>query len=447
MKIITYKKRNIYDVLSSNLENLEIKNKIINNFIPIRYKSNFLLLTSLKDLDGNLLENNVNKIILKFNYKLYEIILKNIISFHDYEYFDFTKKYDAYIDSHTKLLFINFKSNDFEYYDITNLEFENLLNYNNENKLINYVYYKNNEKIKTYKFINLELKWFDKWFNLPPIPYFLDYNDDNTKKAGMPLYIKDELLGIISENNNNNIIITPIISIIRSLQYLDNKKINIFSFNTITIKLNLLKNKINYDYGLLVLDNENNSINEIKKKNIICSFNNLKINSEGNVIIQNNLNIPYKSYIWLLNENYVNIYILRTNYKLKEIIQNKEINDINISMKTKLNLINYIFYYINFSLSVDDINYIKIFNNYYIELNENLLFEFKDYLLNNNKIINELFKNQFSNKKIIIKININSKSLKFYSNDNIDKLINDKNQTSNLNINLIQDVINNFYNI
>jgi len=116
-------------------------------------------------------------------------------------------------------------------------------------------------------------------------------------------------------------------------------------------------------------------------------------------------------------------------------------------MKTKLNLINYKFYYINFSLSVDDINYIKIFNNYYIELNENLLFEFKDYLLNNNKIINELFKNQFSNKKIIIKININSKSLKFYSNDNIDKLINDKNQTSNLNINLIQDVINNFYNI
>ena len=71
MKIIINKKRNIYDILNSSLENLEIKNKIINNFIPIRYKSYFLLLTSLKDLDGNLLENNINKIILKFNNKKY----------------------------------------------------------------------------------------------------------------------------------------------------------------------------------------------------------------------------------------------------------------------------------------------------------------------------------------------------------------------------------------
>jgi len=446
MKIIINKKRNIYDILNSSLENLEIKNKIINNFIPIRYKSYYLLLTSLKDLDGNLLENDINKIILKFNHKIHEIILKNVISFHDYEYFDFTKKYDAYIDSHTKLLFINFKSNELDYYNLTNLEFNNFINYNNENKLINYVYYKNNEKIKIYKFLNLELKWVDKWFNLPPIPYFFDYSDDNIKKPGMPVYIKDELLGIISENNNNNVIITPIISIIRSLQYLDNKILNKFSFNTITIKLNFLRNEINYDYGLLVLDNEINSINEVKKKNIICSFNNLKINSQGNIII-NNLNIPYKSYIWLLNENYVNINILKTNYKLKEVIQNKEINDINISMKTKLNLINYKFNNINYALSVDDINYIKIFNNYYVELNENLLFEFKDYLLNNDKIINELFENQFLNKKIIIKININSKILNFYSNDNIDKLINEKNQISNLNINLIQDAINNFYKI
>ena len=268
----------MYQILNSSLENLEIKNKIINNFIPIRYKSYFLLLTSLKDLDGNLLENNINKIILKFNNKKYEIILENVISFHDHEYFDFTINYDAYIDSHTKLLFINFKSDELEYYDFTNLEFNNHINYNNENKLINYVYYKNNEKNKIYKFLNLEFKWFDKWFNLPPIPYFFDYNDDNNKKEGTPIYIKDELLGIINENNNNNIIITPTISIIRSLQYLDNKKLNIFSFNAITIKLNLLRNKISYDYGLLVLDNEINSINEIKKKNIICSLDNFKIN-------------------------------------------------------------------------------------------------------------------------------------------------------------------------
>lgn len=122
-------------------------------------------------------------------------------------------------------------------------------------------------------------------------------------------------------------------------------------------------------------------------------------------------------------------------------------------MKIKLNLINYKFNNINFSLSVDDINYIKFLNNYYIELNENFLFEFKNYLLNNDKIVNELFENQFINKKIIIKININSKTLSFYSNDNIDKLISEKNQISSLkiiqdvNINLIQDVINNFYKI
>jgi len=515
MIIEIVKQSNSYDNLTNKLYNKECPNTIIYNFIPVEINGEKYILTSSKNLEGYLMDYNKDvdiKIHIKNKFNNNECInlkLSNIVVFgSSQEYNDDIQQNksqnqpDCYIDLITNLLLIKLNSSKLNYYEIdNNINCDEALKYNEEEIKLKYIWFDENFELRRiYKSTKILNVWNDKYINLPPIPLMKDViNTDNNELSpitGSPVFDDDDnLLGIVSYINKGEIISTPMICIKKMFDYLLGYDVLYLGINLKSIKLDFKSglNDINYSYGLLIIDKyyndllstkknirniqkndyENSDIENnhsykissgyenLKKGNIICSIDNYKIDSNGNMIINiidmNEMNdndnnddsisrekvkkykkIPFKSYIWLFKNsrnNTINlINITSNNYRCdltkinninNELVLNdscikKKINliETNISIKSNFKSIS--------SLGLDKLKYITYNSIKLFELNEKIMEIIKKFLLENQFkyqfIISQIFNNKYTyeDKKMMLIFNFNDKRLptiKFVSND------------------------------
>ena len=456
-------KKNFYDDLEEKLYKQKNLNSIVYNFIPIIINNNYFIITCLSKLESYLLDYREDvKVKLYLKDEIKNINLKKIISFTE-KNFNPREQYDCYIDSICNLLLIRFKSDELNYIcidDNLNIDTDILLNEQNLN--LNYkwtdeflndiIYNKNNELIKYI--------WEEKYINLPQIPFIIDniiIKDKLIPKTGSGVFTNNNLLGIVLYINNLEIIIAPLICIKKLSNYFYNNMISTLGLDLRPVIFNFESdfNKIEFENGLMICNNfydnmkKNNllkydlTIDEsfsnlydilkknnkfLKRKNIICSVDDYKINNIGNIIISecsvNKLNskqIPFKSYIWLFKsvDDYIiklkfipnhiyNINLLVLNYK--KII----ISDSNLKKKIKINEKLFILEK-NFndisSFSCNEIKYITWKHKFMFELNEKILLILKNFIVDKSllykNIFTKIFKNRFTynKKKIILIIN------------------------------------------
>ena len=436
-------------------------------------------------------ENNKNIMCIKLQ-------LKNIVTFgskiNSNKSNNCTEP-DCYIDLLCNLLLIKFHSSKLNYIKINNdLNCIKDLKYEEEEINLKYIWKDENfESKKIYTLTKIYNIWNDKYINLPHIPLILNplIPDNNLYPiTGSPVYDEyNNFLGMVSYVNQNEIITIPLISIKKIYDYLFGSNILYLGLDIIPIKLDFkigLSN-INYNDGLLITNNyynnllntikkieqnqkkieqnqseqnqseqnqncfldiinDNNTIQKttnyvrLKKGNIICSIDNYNINSEGNIIIEENdllsvkekkyKLIPFKSYIWLFKNsinNQINLKIIsHNNYKLKlsKKIQYEneklKINDSNIMKKIKLieSIITIKTEYNSVSqFDISELKYIKYNSIKLLELNEKILEIIKQLLFENQTtysyIINNIFNDKYTyiNKKIMLLFNFNEKKL------------------------------------
>jgi hypothetical protein len=141
----------------------------------------------------------------------------------------------------------------------------------------------------------------------------------------------------------------------------------------------------------------------LSKEKVITSIDNININENGYLSI-NNIEIPFKSYIWLLANENINIEL----YKIKKSrFENNNIINLN---KTTINIVDYKLEKNNIGINLSEIKYIEYNNKYIFELNERF-FEIFEKLIkdnDNNNIINYINNNKYNikNKKILIGIDL-----------------------------------------
>lgn len=293
------KKHNFYDDLKNDLYKEDFEKEVCYNFVPVEIYGVKYILTCSVDLDGYLTEykNNVpiniyikdtdNK-ILCVKHKLTNIV--NFANYSNYKNKTFENKTfenkiepDCFIDSICDLLLIKFNSSKLNYIKINNnLSCFDDLRQQCEKIKLKYVWtdIENNnieQKIltKTTKVVNV---WYDKYVNLPQVPYIIDVlkKKENKKKSpitGSSVYdSKSNFIGIVSFVDNNEIKIIPLICIKKICDYLNYSSLNYIYIETKPIKLDLKLglNNINCDQGLLIVNNYYNNIiknkNKIKKK-------------------------------------------------------------------------------------------------------------------------------------------------------------------------------------
>jgi hypothetical protein len=433
--------KNIYHELNNFINNIKICDNEIVNGILIKYKNKKWITGTIMNIDGNFTKDEMNiemniEIIIENNYYCYNIkciksLLDENISQNTYE--DINNE-TLFFDQHLNLFFIKFEEeiDDNLYYNLDDNDIKDLLNINYNtcpNIYFKYLTAKNNnlEIIRIDGIIIDTYYWNNSFIWLPPIPY-LKCKVENTKpQTGSAVLNNDgKLVGIVSYYDDN-VIITPLVSIIRSLNYFSGHKLKIINIDTINTKIicnDIIENGIiinnNYNknlydhYKKLVKKNTDNDslINLmkiykkyglLKKGSIIRSINNKKINQDGNIQMDN-ISIPIKSYIWyLINEEYINIELYKT------IKKNSLINAFEINLN-KINS-NFILFKLenkNITTNIDEINYIKYNNKYLFELNETFIDIFQNLILNNSYINNYLINNKYNirNKKIILAINL-----------------------------------------
>lgn len=460
---------NFYDKLNNTILN----NRIIYNFIPIKYYNDYFILTCLKNLEGYLIEYK-NKIPINIyieNEKI-SLTLNSVIYFNNHN-LNLLNKYDCYIDSHTNLLLIRFYHKKLQYININsdidmrkeifeNTNIFNKINYTWTDENLNIINYKHNTKLR--------FTWDSKFINLPPIPYLIDsIHDEILPYTGSGIFNDKQLVGMISYITNYEIFITPLISIKRFLKYLEGEFILYLNIDTVPVYFDNKNNSnlINYDYGLIIENNyynllikknnckisdnnesikyifsspeEHKQIKYLCKKNIICSIDNFVIDIDGNLILDNNNYIPIKSYFWLfksIKNNYLDLNII-TNLKKnlnkidinteciklddKKLLKKIIITNIKININTYFNKLS--------KYKINELCFIKFKNMYIFELNERILFELKSLIISSddyNYIIELLFKNKyvFNNDKIIMGIIFLKKSKPFITINNKHKSIN-----------------------
>lgn len=203
---------------------------------------------------------------------------------------------------------------------------------------------------------------------------------------------------------------------------------------------NLLLHSLIKKNNLIKIDSK---YSNFKMGNIICSIDNYKINSQGNIIIDENQSmserekkyksIPFKSYIWLFknsrNNNIILKNILSKNYR-GELINRQDENGISFiddsSIKKQVNVIETIIQIkTNYnSVSSFGLNKLKYITYNYnsssiqvVELNEKMIEIIKNFLLSNSRIyidiINHITNNNYAkyNNKILLVFNFNKRRL------------------------------------
>lgn len=235
------KKQNFYDDLENRFYGIEQSNTICYNFIPVKILDEHYILTSLKNLESYLLEYRQN-----INVKLYigNVIkflkINSVISFSEKDY-NPSKKYDCYIDSISNLVLIKFKFDDFNYIEIDNSMCANTdIMENQTDILLTYIWTGNNLKdCKITKNTQVKYIWENKYINLPEIPYIIDIPNINKKlnpNTGSAVFNLNNFLGMVTYINDNEIIITPLVTIKKIAKYLEGEIILFLGLDFISYK-------------------------------------------------------------------------------------------------------------------------------------------------------------------------------------------------------------------
>lgn len=196
-----------------------------------------------------------------------------------------------------------------------------------------------------------------------------------------------------------------------------------------------LKNLIKKTNTILITDEFTN----LKKGNIICSIDDYKINSCGNIIIGESKTIPFKSYIWLFKNSINNTINLKNispkNYRCDLINSQDENEELFIddsSIKKQVNVIEILIPIKSEydTISVFGLSQLKYmtynFNSnsnsnstsiQLVEVNEKMLEIIKQFLISNQRtyydIINYIFSKKYTsvNNKILLIFNFNERRL------------------------------------
>jgi len=396
---------NIYNNISQTINNTSDNNKIIVNGIIIKYQNKKWIVGTAINIDGNNINNCIKVLIISEN-KYYKYKITNIESLLKENIIDnINNKSTIFFDQHLNLFFIRFEEESL-FYELDNYDIYELLknNYDTtdikckwlDTSINGFKYYETDKKIiSNYYYPNSN-------YCLPPVPYLICNNENNEIPiTGAVILNNNNLIGIVSYICDE-IIITPLMSIIRSLNYFNGHRMNIMKINTENVKLT---SKNMTEYGLLV---KSNYYNKLKKYNndmtdllfkgtIITMIDDNKIDEDG-YIINDEINIPYQSYIWLLtNDSNINLEIYNRCKKINETYNIKIINKREIK---------YEFTKHNFGVNIDKIKYIKYNNKYIIQLNDKFIEILKSIM--NNDIIKYLenYKFNIKNTKILVGIDL-----------------------------------------
>jgi hypothetical protein len=429
MLIKIIKNKSKYDDIYRSITDIEIEKEIILNCTLIKHLNKYWIITNLNLLEGYLQEKSEFKLILiNENNIQEELIIKNIISFHD-ELYDHKNKYDCYFDIHSQLVLIRYKKNIFcdKLVDNITITYENMLLKWMENdlslksKIINI----NNLTLINYVWENIRIIF-------PPTPHLvLECKDivDNIY-SGTNVYENNILIGLVNNIIDNKIYITPLFSILKVFDQLNYSNQNFFNIDIRKVVINKLENI----YGICICDNYYNeyitkdinnneetiSIKILDKGTIITSIDDMNFNNEVELILKNNNgilskleSIPVKSYIWYMKSNKNNYYEILIKYLNNKLKKNKENYFELISNKNLIYSENQIIIHNKkIGINLSDFYYINYKNKYIFELNETILFLLKDIFLDNKNIVflNYIFKNKYNNNKILIGLSITNQN-------------------------------------
>jgi hypothetical protein len=433
---------NIYNKFSDYInKTTTTRTKNILNGIIATYKNTKWIIGPMIHFDGYELYRPITiEIYLENDYYIYKI--KNIKSvFEENIENELNKelKDTLFFDCHLNLFFIKFEEelDGNLFYDLNSYDILGLLNKE---------YYLQKVNLKCLDVINDDLGivedtgiitnsycWnFNILQSMPPIPYLTIKNNSNLKLfSGSSVLDEDNnFVGIISYNYND-LIVTPLVSILRSLDYFYGNNLKIVNISINPVIRSIIKNN-NVEYGLMVDNNYNanlckyyirNIINQygihsnehnnivsnyiqyslLKRGTIIKSINNININEEG-YLDKGNLKIPFKSYIWLLIiDNNINIGIYKNINKNTAInftcIYPNNFNTINIKFKLENK---------NLGINNYELKYVKYNNKYLFELNETFIDIFKDIILNDTNLNKYVNNNKFNikNNKILFGVEL-----------------------------------------
>jgi len=447
---------NIYDELKNNILRSEKNTNVIYGCVLVEYKNIKYILTSFQNLEGFFLSKNKKKFFLLNNKNTTEHFICNPISFHDIG-FNSYEEYDCYYDNHTNLLLIKYDNDKMIYYNLSNLNIKDeIKNFTSQNIKITWTSQKLNKINISYKLHEQSYYWDDRFLFLPPKPYIIVKNNKKILPiVASEVISNDNLIGLVSIINNSEIFITPLISIIRFLNYLNNKSMVIFPIEIIPTLINFKNESVN---TVCITNNyfnkKNNYINRLKKnsisnsneflyknlikKTIIYSIDNLNFDNNGNIIYNkfiktpmnllinepinkiikllsnlinereksNNIIIPLHSYIWLFKDINSSITIEVYNNHLFKVNLNteEEKNIIFSSEKNKQSKRLSLIYTLekikdNLVINISDLNYIKYNKKILLEVNEIFLNIFKSILVENeeyNSICEYINDNKFT---------------------------------------------------
>ena len=389
----------IYENLKKKINNsidVELSHIKVHNFTPIMYNQTKFLLTSFLGLEHLFLDKN-NKITIKYfidNKTFGEIILKKHIDLHNIKKFniDILYEYDSFYDAHTQLLFIKFQDICIEYFDISSFNLTRLMNTSFINQKIIISFLDNHiKKLDINSNISSNYTFIEKNFTLPSLPYLsTSVNEIVPYKGSSVVDYNNELVGIVHNSTPENIInITPLLSIIRSLKYLEGNILSIINFDFV---VKSIENKYVLKITNLITENPKNK----NPKIYITSINDYPISDEGN-IIYNDYNIPLSTYIWLNMKKKINITYIK--YVNNELISKTKV--IHLKKWEKIS-----------NISLSKLNYFNTKNTFIFELNEKLLSIIINYLAEHivyKNILNKIYDNRFSikRKKILLFVKLN----------------------------------------
>jgi hypothetical protein len=433
---------NVYNKISDYINKVTTtRSKNILNGILATYKNTKWIIGPMIHFDGYELYRPITiEIYLENDYYIYKIKnIKSVFEENIENEINNELKDTLFFDCHLNLFFIKFEEEITEnlFYDLNGYDILDLLSKE---------YYLQKIKLKcldviddnfgivedTGIIINSYCWNYNKLQCIPPIPYLTIKNNSNIKLfSGSSVIDEDNIfVGIISYNYND-LIVTPLVSILRSLDYFYGNNLRIVNICINPVVRSIIKNN-NVEYGLMIDNNYNanlyknymrNIINQygiysnehhnivsnyiqyslLKRGTLIKSINSIKINEEG-YLDNGNLKIPFKSYIWLLTkDDTINIEIYRN------INKNIAIN-FTCMHPTNFNTINIKYKLENKNLGINnyELKYVKYNNKYLFELNESFIDIFKDIIINDTNLNKYVNNNKFNikNNKILFGVEL-----------------------------------------
>lgn len=407
-------KHPIYNYLNNVIQekyNIRTNNSkdILVNGIPIKYNEEYFIIINFADIEISGLE--LTKSTYEIEYIINEdihgqILILNTLSIHDLPLNYISKEGDCFYDEHLNIMFLKFQDVRTEYVDISSLKI-NLNDFVN----INFEWINEELEINQMRITNQKLIYENKFINLPKIPLILSVIESNDFINGFPftgakvLNSENNLVGMVSYANEDNIVTIPIFLICRMLEYLNDKPILRLNIDCNLIKINYFDEHI--EYGLVYKKNKK-FIDTDEKSYIINKIDGYTID-DRKMINYNEFKLPLSTYIWLFAKNKLHIH--RTNIKSKSIntydteylLNLKETDNLRFyNYDLKLDSLN------NTVLSVSKLNYVNYKNKYVLELNEKIMQIFKKVIQSSDDFdyfYDYVMTNKFSKNKIIFIIN------------------------------------------